>query len=109
MNVQQRRAKKLNAVVGEKFGIADVIARYGLSCCICGLQTIPNSSDRKLWPTLEHLVPLAKGGNHSLENAGISHFSCNCAKADKPISLLSDDFRLICQKRINDYLSLLSP
>lgn len=32
------------------------------------------------YPTIDHIIPLAKGGEHSWENVQLAHFSCNSAK-----------------------------
>ena len=40
-------------------------------CYVCG--------DHVLWrnATLEHIVPLSKGGSDQMPNLGISHYKCN--------------------------------
>lgn len=57
-------------------------------CYICGLEC--NWEDYKkvdgtficgpLYPSIEHTVPLAKGGLHSWENVRLAHFRCNWIK-----------------------------
>lgn len=49
----------------------DVIARWGSQCVYCGGP----------WEHLDHHVPLAAGGEHSLEACRPSCASCNIAKA----------------------------
>jgi 5-methylcytosine-specific restriction endonuclease McrA len=33
-----------------------------------------------LAPTLDHIVPLARGGHHTRDNTQCAHFSCNTRK-----------------------------
>lgn len=37
-------------------------------------------------PTIDHVIPLAKGGSHSKENIVASCLTCNCSKGKKDIS-----------------------
>ena len=58
----------------------DNIKRYGtLTCCIC-LGQIKFGDD-----SLEHKIPISRGGTNSYENLGISHLKCNLKKATKII------------------------
>lgn len=46
-------------------------------CGICGLPVDPN-----IWQ-VDHIIPIAKGGEHSYKNAQVSHPLCNAKKGDK--------------------------
>lgn len=35
------------------------------------------------YPSRDHIVPIAKGGEHSWENIQLAHFSCNTRKSDR--------------------------
>lgn len=56
----------------------------GWRCHLCGRKI-----DRRLrWPhvksaSLDHVVPLSKGGAHSYENCRASHYGCNAAKCNR--------------------------
>lgn len=77
----RRRARKANAKVVESFNLAEVFERDGWRCGICGEPTNPEAKVPALdAPTLDHIVPLAMGGDHSLANAQCAHFSCNASK-----------------------------
>ena len=78
----RRRARKLDAFV-EDVDISVVLDRDGWECGICG-SPIPRHA---VWPdleyrTLDHIVPLAKGGEHSYANIQAAHLSCNSSKRD---------------------------
>lgn len=53
---------------------------------ICRLCTLPLERDavvpHPLAPTVDHVVPLARGGQHSMANVQAAHFRCNSLKRD---------------------------
>lgn len=65
----------------DKFKIYE---EHGWICVICG-----DPIDKALkFPhieaaTLEHLVPLCRGGTHTSDNVGPAHASCNFIKGDQ--------------------------
>ena len=57
---------------------------YNWTCYICGKIIdkdirLPN----KQAATIDHVVPLSKGGEHVLDNVRPAHANCNYKKADK--------------------------
>ena len=65
----------------------------GPACHLCGFETNPDdytvtvgSDGRRLflagleYPTVDHIVPLSRGGDHSRENALLAHMYCNSIK-----------------------------
>lgn len=76
---ERRRARKANALVpGRPVTAAIETERKALfgGCCFCG-------ADKTL--TLEHMVPLSKGGLHVEENLLGSCAKCNSGKKDRPV------------------------
>ena len=73
---RRRRAGSSVVVVS-----ADVFARDGWRCQLCRRKV-----DRRrvvphpLAPTLDHIVPLARGGSHDTANLQCAHFICNSRK-----------------------------
>lgn len=63
-------------------------------CCLCGKPV--DDHDYKVvngcvivgknYPSIDHIIPLANGGTHSIENVQLAHFGCNRVKKDKPLS-----------------------
>lgn len=51
-----------------------VYDRDGGSCHICG-AFVPEDTF-----TLDHIVPLARGGPHAMNNVAVAHLSCNASK-----------------------------
>lgn len=77
---QRRRAQKAETTV-EYFTESDIRALHGDDCGLCGLAI-----DYSLrWPepgspSVDHVIPLAKGGTHTLGNVVMAHLSCNIRK-----------------------------
>ena len=72
---QRRRACRVDATI-ENFDIMEVWRRDGNVCSYCG-------STEDL--TIDHIVPIAGGGAHSLDNLCIACRSCNCSKGTKDL------------------------
>ena len=71
----RRRALKAAATI-EDFDIMEVWEREGYTCAYCG-------STENL--TIDHIVALADGGSHSLDNLTVACMSCNSSKGAKPL------------------------
>lgn len=81
--VRRRRARLLGAWV-EDVDVAELWERDGGICQLCGA---PVDGDAK-WPaplslTVDHILPLSKGGKHELANVQIAHSRCNSVKGDR--------------------------
>lgn len=78
LNQRNREIKKLN--VGGTITIKDLAwlkDKYGDRCLCCGASGV------KL--TLDHVVPISKGGENSINNAQLLCGSCNSKKGTKTI------------------------
>jgi predicted nucleic acid-binding Zn ribbon protein len=78
-----RRAAKRKAFVAPVYRIR-IFERDGWTCQLCNepvdrLAKVPDS----LAPTLDHILPLAKGGTHEPSNTQCAHFICNSIKGDR--------------------------
>lgn len=60
-----------------------LIADSGGACHLCGLQVVPGSKNRALVPSIDHLVPRARGGSNAYANLALAHQGCNAAKRDR--------------------------
>jgi 5-methylcytosine-specific restriction endonuclease McrA len=78
-----RRARKLNAYV-EPVSFAYIFRRDKGRCQLCG-KRVEGRRDPldPLSPTLDHIVPLSKGGSHEKANVQLAHRACNSAKGDR--------------------------
>jgi 5-methylcytosine-specific restriction endonuclease McrA len=75
------RALQLGATV-ENFRAVDVLTRDGYVCQLCGKKTRPDFKDcnHPLYPNLDHIIPLSKGGSHSRVNTQCLCHQCNVRK-----------------------------
>lgn len=69
-----RRRLAARGISAEKIDRAAIFARDGYCCHICG-KHVPRSER-----TLDHLVPLSKGGTHRADNVRLAHHRCNSAR-----------------------------
>lgn len=83
-----RRARKKSRVIDTDITLAEVAARDGGLCYLCGLPVEwedyhmiggKKYASRK-YPSIDHVKPLSRGGAHSWENVRLAHFSCNASK-----------------------------
>ena len=71
------RARKYgNTVSDERIRKDEVYERDGGICHICG-----RPASKTDWE-LDHIIPLARGGPHSLDNVAVAHAACNARKRD---------------------------
>ena len=72
--------------------LADVAERDHFQCQICESDVdIAIAHPHPLSPSLDHIVPLAKGGAHTMVNSQLAHLRCNMVKSDH----LVDEPRLL--------------
>ena len=78
-----RRALKRDAWV-ENVNPRVLLERSGWVCGICK-EEIPKDAvyGSPLYATVDHVIPLSKGGEHSYANTQPAHFSCNSRKRAK--------------------------
>lgn len=78
-----RRARERDAYVGESFAPAEILDRDGWRCGLCGKQ-IPKA---RMYPdpqsaSIDHIVPLSRGGLHTRANVQAAHLGCNLTKSN---------------------------
>jgi len=82
-NFHKHRANKFDAFV-ELINRKDVFERDNYICQICKQPTLPNvESSHSLFPTVDHIIPLSKGGTHEYSNVQCAHLGCNSSKGNK--------------------------
>jgi 5-methylcytosine-specific restriction endonuclease McrA len=78
----RRRARLMNAFVED----VDLGELWTRDAGICGICSEPVEADLA-WPdkfskTLDHVIPLSRGGEHSWANAQLAHAVCNSRKSN---------------------------
>lgn len=77
-----RRARRADAHI-EIVYRTRVYERDNWTCRLCGDPVDPTAEvPEHLAPTLDHILPLAQGGDHSYANVQCAHFICNARKRD---------------------------
>lgn len=82
---RKRRQATLRRAFVERVSIAVLKERDGNTCRICGIPV--HESARPPHPeaaTIDHIVALAHGGEHSYRNTQLAHHRCNTAKGAGP-------------------------
>lgn len=79
-----RRAKKYGVEYDWSITLEKLIEKKGLSCSICGLTCFySGDSNADLYPSIDHIIPLSRGGGHTWENVQVAHRICNTIKNDQ--------------------------
>lgn len=86
----RRRVRKLGNGPVEYFTNLEIFERDGWICQICKLPVDPTllylDSDGKVdtrYQSLDHIIPLSRGGTHTRSNVQLSHLFCNISKNAK--------------------------
>lgn len=87
----RRRIKIQNAMVDNDITLYALFKRDKGRCHICGGECDWNDhryiNNRFVcgnnYPTIDHVIPLAKGGMHSWDNVRLAHHNCNSIKGDR--------------------------
>lgn len=83
----RRRSNRIAAVSEKGITILKLIERDGPICYMCGKET--TFSDRRWgnygpdYPTIDHIIPLSKGGGNIWSNVKVCCGECNCKKGDR--------------------------
>lgn len=82
----RRRSLVAQAQTDEVFAPVDVHTRDGWICQLCH-EPIDQSI---AWPhpkspSIDHIIPLSKGGAHALSNVQSAHLGCNSSKCDREV------------------------
>lgn len=84
----RHRARKRGARV-ESIYRRKIFERDNWVCHICGDPVNREAKNGDLdYPTLDHIIPLARGGAHSMANLKPAHAWCNSVKRDVDLALI---------------------
>lgn len=83
----RRRRGLINDRRGTHIGLHQLGERDGWRCGICH-RAIDRDAPRRTAasPSMDHIIPLARGGLHTDENLQIAHYGCNVAKRDRLVA-----------------------
>jgi 5-methylcytosine-specific restriction endonuclease McrA len=66
--------------------LAFLTERDGDSCALCGdlVDITQGSGPRfRFGPSIDHIVPLSRGGSNDLTNLRVTHWICNVARGNR--------------------------
>lgn len=79
-----RKNHKRRAAGPKVMSVYEIAKRDGCSCYVCGKRVDMTLSGRAKWgPTIEHLVPVSRGGTNAPENLALSHRHCNTSRGNR--------------------------
>lgn len=80
---RDHRHRRRDRREGRRIHRAQILERDGYCCRLCG-DPLDLSADvpHPLAPVIDHIVPLALGGEHAQYNVQAAHFLCNSRKRD---------------------------
>lgn len=82
--LERLRAAGFGAEYDHTVKLSKLIERHNGICQICGLAV--DTSDRtgnaigRYYPTIDHIIPISKGGSHTWDNVQLAHMICNSMK-----------------------------
>jgi 5-methylcytosine-specific restriction endonuclease McrA len=80
----KRRARVKEALVDRGITIEKLFVRDHGRCAICGRKLkISDVVPSKYAPTVDHIIPLSRGGKHAWYNVQLACFLCNSMKGDR--------------------------
>lgn len=80
----EARARRAGCRVVESFDRLEIFERDKWACALCGAACREPNPHDPASATVDHIVPLSLGGEHSRANAQTACLSCNSAKQDRP-------------------------
>jgi len=81
---RRRKARQRGARTAERYQFADIAARDRYHCGICHKRVaMTKAVPHPKAPTIDHVVPLAEGGEDTAANVRLAHFLCNSARGNR--------------------------
>ena len=78
------RARALGATIVEPISNIEVFKRDNYTCYMCGIEVDPEADCyQPNSPTVDHVLPFAEGGQHTMDNVRCACFKCNSTKQAK--------------------------
>lgn len=90
---RESKMKKLakEGLFDESITLDKLIAKYNNTCYLCGGQCDSNDYTiteegyfvvGSMYPSIDHVIPISKGGTHTWDNVKLAHHGCNSLKND---------------------------
>lgn len=92
--LKRRKRLQENGKINYRINKKRLIEREGDNCKICGKPVDYNDCRHNedghfiagpKYPSIDHIIPVAKGGTHTWDNVQLTHKHCNSIKSDKSL------------------------
>lgn len=85
--IANRRRAAARLLAAETIEPREIFIRDGWRCWLCRQPVDPQAPPRSPWSaSLDHVIPLSRGGKHVRTNLKCAHLRCNLSKGTKLIS-----------------------
>ena len=82
-NSKHKRKTRIKECYVEPVSKFELFKRYGGKCAICGRKlNLDRLVPHPLAVTIDHIIPISMGGEHSYKNTQLACFKCNYSKGD---------------------------
>lgn len=86
-------------VVYTKINRPDVFNRDNWTCVYCGVRVVRTKHYAPNQATLDHVIPLSKGGTHTMDNVVTACQQCNSVKSNKDVLMIKKTKQLVMWMR----------
>jgi hypothetical protein len=97
-----KRARRNDALVDEGITVSSLRKRHGDNCVFCGVVLLFERQAKGHYhpqrASMEHMLPLARGGEHSWENVRLACLGCNLSKNQKT----AEEFLIFREKQLEE-------
>lgn len=88
-SAHRQRLRRQAVAAGERFTRFDLYEIYGSVCYLCGGQlSLRRDVPLAQSVSIDHVVPIVLGGEHTIANCRLVHFVCNSRKGAKPLEMI---------------------
>lgn len=82
--ISRRHKIRENGVIHWNIGLRKLVMRDGCICHICGKRVNMNAdTNANEYGSIDHVIPVSKGGTHTWDNVKLAHRGCNSIKNSK--------------------------
>jgi len=82
--VKWERRQRMRAIIHSQYSRYEIFSKDNFVCHICGSSIDMDAvAPAPLSPSIDHVVPISKGGDDTFDNVKAAHFICNSIKSDR--------------------------
>ena len=90
--IRRRHKLRENGKIDYSITLSVIVKKHKRVCALCGKKVdMSVHSNHDNYPSIDHIIPVAKGGTHTWDNVQLAHRTCNTIKRD---SLPEDDKKI---------------